>query len=94
MKRTNFLSSVLVCLIAISLVVFSKVICEDEDYTLDMLCNTNGSFYYDELLVDILSRAGIFYEQKDSSFSPAPIMAFLERQEKSPPLPSGICLSG
>jgi hypothetical protein len=86
MKKAKFLSSILVCLIAISLIVFSKALCDDEDSTVDMLCDTNVSFRYEELFASILSRAGIFYEHHHSKISSASIMAFLERHEKSPPL--------
>ena len=86
MKKANFLSLILICVIAASLIIFTKAICEDEDSAFDMLCNTNGSFWYEELFASILSYAGIFYEHHDDAISPKSIMAYLERHEKSPPV--------
>lgn len=86
MKKTNFLSLILICVIATSLVVFTKAICEDEDFVLAMLCNSSDSFWYEEFLATILSYSGIFYEYQDITIAPKSIMAYLERQEKSPPL--------
>jgi hypothetical protein len=86
MKKSNFLSLILICVIVASLIIFTKAICEDEDSALDILCNTNDSFRYEELFASILSYSGIFYEYHDIAISPKSIMAYLERHEKSPPV--------
>jgi hypothetical protein len=85
MKKSNLLSLILICVIAASLIIFTKAICDDEDFAFDMLCSTNDSFRYDEIFANILSYAGIFYGHRDITISPIPIMAYLERHEKSPP---------
>jgi hypothetical protein len=86
MKKPNFLSLILICVIAAPLIIFTKAICEDEDSAFDMLCNSADSFRYEELFANILSNPGIFYEHHDTAVSPRSIMAYLERQEKSPPI--------
>jgi hypothetical protein len=90
MKKSDFLSLILICVIAVPLIIFTRAICEDEDYAFDMLCNAADSFRYQELFADILSYVGVFYEHQDDTVSPQPIMAYLERHEKSPPLNSVI----
>jgi serine protease inhibitor len=93
MKKINFLILVLFCVIAASLVIFTKAICDDEDSAFDMLCNANDSFRFEEIFASILSYRGIFYEHHNVAISPISIMAYLERQEKSPPLAPKIFLT-
>ncbi|HTZ11017.1 MAG TPA: hypothetical protein VMD04_01370 [Candidatus Margulisiibacteriota bacterium] len=85
MKKIHFLSLTLIFVIAISLLLFTKAICEDEDFALGMLCNSNVSFWYEEFLASISSNPGVFYEYQEVSIAPRSIMAYLERHEKSPP---------
>jgi hypothetical protein len=85
MEKAKFLSLILICVIAASLVIFTRAICDDDDSAFDMLCNTNESFRYEEIFASILSHAGIFYEHCDIAISPKSIMSYLERHEKSPP---------
>jgi hypothetical protein len=84
MKKSNFL--ILICIIAVPFVIFSKAICEDEDSIFDVLCDINGSLRYEQLFVSILSYVGIFYGYRDIALSSPSIMKYLERHEKSPPL--------
>jgi hypothetical protein len=85
-KKANFLSFIVIFALAITLVVFTKAIYEDDDAAFDMLCVCTDTFHYDELFASVLSYMGIFYERHNSTISPQSIMAFLERHEKSPPL--------
>lgn len=86
MKKLCFLSLVLVCVIAVSSIIFTKALCEDDDPIFDMLCNSNDSFLYDELLANALSQTGLLCEQRNDALSLQPIILYLERQEKSPPV--------
>lgn len=83
--KLNFLSLILICVIIASVIIFTKAVCEDEDFGFDALCNINDSFRYKELFADILSCSGIFYGHHDIAISHKSIMAYLERHEKSPP---------
>ena len=85
MKKSHFLRFGLICLITVSLMVFARGICEDEDSALDMVCNTTDAFWYVKFFVSILSYSGIVYEFHDYTIAPTPILAYLERHEKSPP---------
>ena len=85
MKRSDFLRFVLICGIVAAVIIFTKAICEDEDSTCDILCNTNDSFRYEELFASLLSPTGICDEHRDDAFSRTSITAYLERHEKSPP---------
>ena len=85
MKKYNFISIILVCIIAISLIVVCKAIYEDEDSILDILCSTSASSY-EGLFIGILLCLGILYDYRIASISPQSIMAYLARYEKSPPV--------
>jgi len=85
MKKSCFLYLTLTLVIAISLVVFTRVICEDE-IIFENLYISNSFFRYDELLINVLSQRGIFYEHRNYAFSSQPIISYLARHEKSPPL--------
>jgi len=90
MKKSNFLNLLLICVIIISIIIFTKAICEDEDSGFDSLCNANDFIRYAELFAGILSCSGILYEHQDFGISPESIMAYLARYEKSPPADSAI----
>jgi len=86
MKKSNFLSLILICVIVASLIIYTKAICEDEDFAFDVLYKTNDSFRFDEFFASILSCSGILYEYRAIAIAPVSIMAYLERHEKSPPV--------
>ena len=90
MKKTVFLRLIFVCAIAVSLIIFTKAIYDDEDSAFDMLCSAVGSFRYEELLAHMLYSTGIFYAHHESAVPSTSIMAYLERHEKSPPVDPAI----
>ena len=85
MKKSNFLNLIIICVIVVSFIIFTKAICEDQDSGFDNLCNANDFIRYEELFDSILSYSGILCEHHDIAISPESIMAYLERYEKSPP---------
>lgn len=85
MKKIYVLSLVLVCIIAVSTIIFAKALCEDDDPVFDSLCNPSNILHYNELVLAALTETGLFYEQHSHAFSLKPIISYLERQEKSPP---------
>jgi hypothetical protein len=90
MKKFNFLSLILVCVLTAFLIISFKVVFDDEDSVLDIFCNIDGSFRCEEIFASILSPTGIVSEHNDIAISPKSFMAYLERQEKSPPANSMI----
>jgi len=86
MKRAYFISLVLICVIAASSVIFTKALCEDEDPVFDTLCYSSDFSRYDELTANALSQTGLLYEHSNDTLSLQPIILYLERQEKSPPV--------
>jgi len=88
MKKSNFLSLILISILIVSVLAFSKAICVDEDAGSDILCDINGYFRYKELFASILTNPEFFCGHGDCVISNKPIMTFLERQEKSPPFNS------
>ena len=86
MKRLNLLNLVLIFSVIASLVIFTKAVCEDDASSYDSLYYACDCFKYDELFAGILSYPGVFYGYFGTSVSPKSIIAYLERQEKSPPL--------
>ena len=84
MKRTNLL--VLICIITVFFIIFTQAICEDNDFAYDMSCDINGLLYYG-LFAGILLCVGVLFECDGTAvYSASPIMTYLERHEKSPPL--------
>jgi hypothetical protein len=86
MKKRLFLYPVLIVLVAASLVIFARAICDD-DINLDMLCNLTEPLRYHELLAGIASQEGTFYGDLDPALAPPSIISYLARHEKSPPSP-------
>ncbi|MDD5594919.1 MAG: hypothetical protein PHY94_01615 [Candidatus Omnitrophica bacterium] len=94
MKKSIFLSLILICVvIVVPIIIFTRVVCEDEDSVPDIFCNINGSFEYEKIFASIFSCSGILYEHRVITVSPRSIMAYLERHEKSPPLNPAIFVS-
>jgi hypothetical protein len=85
MKKLYFFSLVLVCIIAVSSVILSKALCEDDDPVFDTLGNGGDILHFNEFFSSVLSATGLFYEQRYYVVYPKPIILYLERQEKSPP---------
>jgi hypothetical protein len=85
MKRLYSLDLVVICIIIVSLFIFTKAICDDEDTLLDTP-PYEGYYYYSYLLKSSLSQLGILFELYDSTVLPRQNISYLERQEKSPPL--------
>jgi len=88
MQKSKFLNFILICILITSVIVFTKAICEDADSVSDILCDANDYFRYRELFASILINSGFFYESYDFVISHKSIIAYLERQEKSPPINS------
>ncbi len=87
MKKSIFLSLILICVVmVVPIIIVTRVVCEDEDSALDILCNINDSFVYEKIFASIFSCSGTLYEHRDIMISPRSIMAYLERHEKSPPV--------
>ena len=86
MKKPNVLASILICGLAICVIIFTKAIYVDDDSFFEVLGNSANFFAYDELFENILSTAKTFYVHFTQAISSKSIIAYLERQEKSPPL--------
>ena len=86
MNKLKLLNFILICILVVSVVVFTRAICVDEDAGSDILCDINGYFRYKELFASILANSEFFYGHEDFVISNKPIMTFLARQEKSPPV--------
>jgi len=93
MKKPNFLNLILIFILIASVLVFSKAICEDEDSVSDILCDASDYFLYKELFASISSATGFFYEYRNFVISHKSIIAYLERQEKSPPVNSSVSVA-
>jgi hypothetical protein len=85
MKKYNYISFILVCIIAISVIFFCKAVFEDEDSLFETLCNANDLALYAEFFAGILLCSGILYAYRTISLSPQSVIAYLARHEKSPP---------
>jgi len=84
MKKHYFINLILICIVTLSLLAFTKAICDD-----DTLLNAPphaGYPYYNELLKISLAQTGVLFEYHDDTLSLQQIILYLERQEKSPPL--------
>lgn len=86
MKRLYLLILAVICITAVSCVIFTRAFCEDDDPGFDALCNTNGYFRYDELVASALCQTGLLYEQRNDALALQPIILYLEKKEKSPPI--------
>ncbi len=85
MEKPRLLRSALVCILALSLVVFNMAAGEDDDPSLDILCDTGVFFNYADLFSGVLSNGVLFSELCGVSLMPRFIQAYLENHEKSPP---------
>lgn len=85
MKRLCFIYLSLIVVMTAGLVVFTAAICDDDSGFND-LYSAGGSLKYEELFAHILSQRGVFHEYRDDTLSPQPIISYLARQEKSPPV--------
>ncbi|GEM_PF-4858196 len=83
MKKTRFFNFILILAIAVSLVIFSRAICDDEA-SFDALCNFTLAQHH-ELFSDIFSQKGVLYADNRAAFSSPQVISYLARQEKSPP---------
>lgn len=90
MEKHNSVSFILVCIIAVSVILFCKAVYEDEDSLFETLCNTNDLSLYTEFFAGILLCSGILYAYRTSSLSPQSVIEDLARHEKSPPGNSSI----
>jgi hypothetical protein len=90
MRKHNSISFILVCIIAVSVILFCKAVYEDEDSLFETLCNTNDLSLYAEFFAFILLCSGILYADRAISLSPQSVIAYLARHEKSPPGNSSI----
>lgn len=86
MKKYNLICIILVCVIVVSIILFCKAVYEDDDFIVDILCNTNVFPLDTEFFISILLCFGILYEYGIISFSLQPDIAYLARHEKSPPV--------
>ncbi|MFA6357920.1 MAG: hypothetical protein WCY09_04550 [Candidatus Omnitrophota bacterium] len=84
MEKFGFLKLILVFVLSVFLIAFFTAACDDEDSALDIFCDIDGFFRYDELFAGILFQSGVLYEHS-TAIPPKSFMAYLERHEKSPP---------
>ncbi len=85
MKKISLLVLILIPIVIISFVIFTKAICEDEDFVFDSLINNSDYFRYKELFSGVLALSAIFYVCYNVLVPPKSIMVYLGRYEKSPP---------
>ena len=93
MKIKSILSLILICLIAASVVIFTKAICEDDDFIFDSLFDLNDYFRYKELFASVLLASAIFYICYNILVLFKSIITYLARYEKSPPINSALALA-
>lgn len=85
MKRLYLLRVALIAIIAVSLVASFVTIYSDDEPTFDLLCNNIDFLLYARLLSDSISCKGIYYEYSNLVIYPCILIAYLARNEKSPP---------
>jgi len=85
MKKKYFICLVFVLVAVVSLVTFSKVMCDDDETASEIFGNTATFSRYEELLVNILLQKGTVCEHFYDTISSQSIIAYLARYEKSPP---------
>jgi hypothetical protein len=85
MKRLYSLNLIIICVIIVSLFIFTKAICDDDDTLLDTPPH-EGYSYYSDLFRSPLSQLGILFELRNNTVPLRQIISYLERQEKSPPV--------
>lgn len=93
MKKYNLTGIVLVCIVVISIMFFCKAVYADDDFIFDILCNTNDLPLYAEFFITILLCFGILYEHETILSFSSSVIAYLARNEKSPPVNSAIFLT-
>ena len=86
MKKTYFFKFIIISVIALSLFGFVKTIYDNDEPVYDMLCINNTISSYVGLLTDTLLMKSAFYEHHNNIIYFEPIISYLARQEKSPPL--------
>jgi len=85
MKRYHSLSLIFILAIALVLIPSLKLICDDEESVPGTLFSYFDIFSSCELLACIFIASWIFLFHQSDTIVPAPIISYLERQEKSPP---------
>jgi hypothetical protein len=86
MKQHRYLNLIFVLIIALVLIPSLKLIADDEDSSLSTLFSYFEIFSYWTLLACLLVASRVFLHHQSDSTVPAPIISYLERQEKSPPV--------
>lgn len=86
MKKNIFLKFIIISVISLSFFAFVRTICDNDDPVYDILCINNDISSYDGLLADALLMKSIFYGYHNDVIHFEPIISYLARQEKSPPL--------
>jgi len=86
MKRLYTLSLAIICVIAFSTVIFAKVVYEEDESGFGVFYTNNDYFLHDKLAASALCQARLLYEGRNDTFSLQPIILYLEKKEKSPPL--------
>ena len=92
MKIKSILSLILICLITASLIIFTKAVCEDDDFIFDSLFDLNDYFRYKDLFTSVLLASAIFYICHNLLVLFKSIITYLARYEKSPPVNSALSL--
>jgi hypothetical protein len=86
MKRNYFLRFIVFSVIVLSFFAFLKAVCDDDESTLDLLGQNNYIFSYAALFADDLFNRALYYEHHDNAIVFEPVISYLARQEKSPPV--------
>lgn len=80
------LTVIVICVVVVALLLFTKAFCEDDDSFVDVLYINDGASHYYQMPENVTLQAGIIYEHTPKPNPFSSIIAFLERKEKSPPL--------
>jgi hypothetical protein len=88
MNRIYLLNLIFIVIIALVLIPSLKIIADDEDSSPDTFFNSYVAiFSFCELLACVvLVIFRLFFNQERDALVLAPIISYLERQEKSPPV--------
>lgn len=84
--KIRYLTVIIICVVASTLLFFAKAFCEDDSSLIDALYINEDTSHYDQMPENFMLQSGILYEQASKLNSFLSIIAFLQQKEKSPPL--------
>jgi hypothetical protein len=86
MGNTYFFKFIILFIISLALFAFVRTIYDNDDPGYDTLCINNDIFSYGGLFADVLLMKSIFYGYNNDAIYFEPVLSYLARQEKSPPV--------